>query len=96
MLAMSSGILVSLTATVYRIRLLLETYVLATNKPNTGLTASTLDRLNRRIDSLITEFGRTKLTVREAHRFRFLKQRLAVYNQLESKLMTNLIERQTA
>lgn len=91
-----TGMLVNLTAAVYRKRLLLETYVLATNKPNMGLIQSTLDRFNRRIDSLVTEFGRTELTVKEADRLELLKQRLTVYNQLESELTTTLINQPTA
>lgn len=91
-----TGMLVKLTATVYRKRLLLETYVLANSKPDTILIASTLDRLNRRTDSLLTEFGQTTLTVREADRLRVLKQQLAVYNQLEGELTTNLINRPRA
>ncbi len=91
-----TGMLVNLTATVYRKRLLLETYVLATQKPNRELVASTLDRLNRRIDSLIMEFERTTLTVKEADRLESLKQQLAVYNQLEGKLTTRLIDRPMA
>ena len=75
-----SGILVNLTAAIYRKRLLLETYVLTDKKPDAQPVASTLDRLNRRIDSLLTEFGQTKLTVRKADRFQLLKQRLLIYN----------------
>ena len=87
-----TGMLVNLTATVYRKRLLLETYVLATNKPNRGLIGSTLNRLNRRTDSLLTEFGQTKLTIKEADRLQLLRQRLAVYNQLEGELTTQYID----
>lgn len=91
-----AGMLVNLTAAVYRKRLLLETYILATNKPNMGLIQSTLDRFNRRIDSLVTEFERTELTVNEADRLKLLKQRLTVYNQLEGELTTTLINQPTA
>ncbi|CAN5325387.1 hypothetical protein BH09BAC4_BH09BAC4_23560 [soil metagenome] len=87
-----TGMLVNLTAAVYRKRLVLETYVLATNKANRSLITSTLDRFNRRTDSLLTEFERTKLTVKEADRLRLLRQRLTVYNQLESELTTNLVD----
>ncbi|MVM42044.1 hypothetical protein GO730_37590 [Spirosoma sp. HMF3257] len=87
-----TGMLVNLTATVYRKRLLLETYVLATQKPNPELIASTLDRFNRRTDSLLTEFERTKLTRKEADRLRQLRQQLTVYNQLEGELTTNLVD----
>ncbi len=91
-----TGMLVKLTSAVYRKRLLLETYVLATNKPNRGLITSTLDRFNRRTDSLLTEFERTRLTVKEADRLRLLKQQLTVYNQLEAELTTNLVDLPTA
>ena len=47
-----TGMLVNLTAAVYRKRLLLEAYVLANNRPNRGLITSTLDGFNRRTDSL--------------------------------------------
>lgn len=87
-----TGMLVNLTAAVYRKRLLLEAYVLATDSPNRGLIIATLDRFNRRTDSLLTEFERTKLTVKEADRLRLLRQRLTVYNQLEGELTTNLVD----
>ncbi|WP_077920550.1 MCP four helix bundle domain-containing protein [Spirosoma sp. 209] len=87
-----TGMLVNLTATIYRKRLLLETYVLATNKPNADLMNATLDRFNRRIDSLLTEFERTELTVKEADQLRLLRQRLTVYNQLEGELTTNPVD----
>ncbi|RYC66612.1 MCP four helix bundle domain-containing protein [Spirosoma sordidisoli] len=87
-----TGMLVNLTATIYRKRLLLETYVLATNKPNADLMNATLDRFNRRIDSLLTEFERTELTVKEADQLRLLRQRLTVYNQLEGELSTNPVD----
>lgn len=91
-----TGMLVNLTATVYRKRLMLESYVLATQKPDKALMEATLDRLNRRIDSLITEFEHTTLTVKEADRLKLLKQRLAEYNQLESKLTINSVDLPTA
>ncbi|MBC3788435.1 MCP four helix bundle domain-containing protein [Spirosoma utsteinense] len=90
------GMLVDLTATVYRKRLLLETFVLATHKPDTGPMASTLDRLNRQTDSLLTEFEKTSLTVREASQLQSLKQQLTVYNQLEGELTTKLNDHPTA
>ncbi|GAB4039343.1 MCP four helix bundle domain-containing protein [Spirosoma gilvum] len=91
-----TGMLVNLTGAVYRKRLVLETYILTTNRPNRGLITSTLDRYNRRADSLLTEFEQTKLTVKEADRLKLLKQRLTVYNQLEVELITNLIDRPKA
>ncbi|MCX6218631.1 MCP four helix bundle domain-containing protein [Spirosoma sp.] len=87
-----TGMLVNLTAAVYRKRLLLETYALATDKPNKGLITSTLDGFNRRTDSLLTEFERTKLTEKEAERLRLFRQRLTVYNRLEGELTTNLVD----
>ncbi len=85
-----TGIIVNLTATAYRKRLLLETYVPATEKPHMSLLLGTLDRLNRRIDSLLIEFEKTRLTVKEADYLKLLKQRLVVYNQLEGEFTTNL------
>lgn len=90
------GMLVDLTATVYRKRLLLETFVLATRKPETAPMASTLDRLNRRTDSLLTEFEKTSLTVMETSQLQSLKQQLTVYNQLEGELTTRLNDQPTA
>lgn len=84
-----SGILVNLTSAIYRKRLILETYVLTTRAPNTRLIDSGLERLNRRIDSLLTEFERTKLTAREANRLKLMKGQLVIYNDLETQLTTN-------
>ncbi|QKZ15263.1 MCP four helix bundle domain-containing protein [Spirosoma sp. KUDC1026] len=91
-----TNMLVNLTATVYRKRLLLETYVLATPQPDINATGASLNRLNRRTDSLLTEFSKTSLTVKEAEQLRLLKQQLAVYNQLEGELSTHLLDQQTA
>jgi hypothetical protein len=84
-----SGILVNLTSTVYRKRLLLESYVLTPNKPDKSSVSSMLDRLNDRIDSLLSEFERTKLTNREADQLQLLKQRLRNYKEIETQLSTN-------
>ncbi len=89
-----SGIIVNLTSAIYRKRLLLETYVLVNEKPGATQMTSALERLNRRVDSLLTDFGQTKLTVREADRLRVLKQQLTVYNQLEADLTTNRVDSQ--
>lgn len=83
-----SGILVKLTSAVYQKRLVLETYVLTNSRPEERQVGSALDRLNRRVDSLLTEFERTKLTSREADRLQLLKQRLLIYNGLETQLST--------
>jgi len=91
-----TGILVNLTATIYRKRLLLETYVLASQKPNKESITSSVDRHNRRIDSLIVEFEHTSLTAKEADRLRSLKQQLTDYNQQESKLTSSLLNQATA
>lgn len=91
-----TGILVDLTATVYRKRLLVETYVLAPKKPSREFVVSMIDRSNRRIDSLMTEFEQTKLTVEEADRLKLLRQRLTVYNQLEGELTTSMTDQPTA
>lgn len=85
-----TGMIVNLTATVYRKRLLLENYMLTTPKPDMGMLTSTLNQLNRRIDSLLVKFEQTKLTAMEADQLERLKQRLTVYNQLESELTANL------
>lgn len=90
------GMLVNLTATVYRKRLLLETFVLETHKPDTAPMATTLNRLNRQTDSLLAEFEKTSLTIREASQLKSLKQQLSVYKQLENELTTNLTNQPTA
>ncbi|GAB3280740.1 hypothetical protein GCM10027347_56080 [Larkinella harenae] len=90
-----SGILLNLTATVYRKRLLLETYVLATQKTTVSQVSSMLDRLNRRADSLLTKYETTNLTEKEAGRLQLLKQRLASYSQLETEITTNLVDQPT-
>ncbi|MCC5613155.1 MCP four helix bundle domain-containing protein [Nostoc sp. CHAB 5834] len=87
-----TGILVNLTSTVYRKRLLLETYVLATNKQNKELIMSSLNRFNRQTDSMMTVFEQTKLTEKEKDGLQLLRQRLSVYNQLEGELMTRLVD----
>ena len=85
-----TAIIASLTSKIYQKRLLLEPHVLGNTKPAASLVGVTLDRLNRRVDSLLTEFGQTKLTRKEAEQLTLLKQRLAVYNQLEEEIMTKL------
>gem|GEM_PF-1285779 len=87
-----TAIIARLTSQVYQKRLLLEPYVLGQTKPQASNVASSLDRLNRQIDSLLTEFGQTKLTPKEADQFNRLKQRLAVYNQLEGEITNNLTD----
>lgn len=84
-----SLILVNLTSVIYRKRLVLDTYILKKDKSNDRLISSGLDKLNRRIDSLLTEFEHTKLTVREAERLQLLKERLSSYNSLEAQLTAN-------
>lgn len=86
-----SGIIVNLTSAIYRKRLLLETYILAVEKPDTNRIASALEPLNRRVESLLADFRRTKLTDREADRLKRLQQQLAVYNQLEAELTSSRI-----
>lgn len=85
-----SAIIAQLSARVYQKRLLLETYVLGSTRTNRSQLVGTLSRLNRQVDSLLTEYGRTKLTASEADQFGLLKQRLTAYNQLERELTTNL------
>lgn len=84
-----SGILVNLTSAIYRKRLLLESYVLAVDKPATTPIMSGLERINRRVDSLLTEFMHTKLTVEEASQLKLLNRQLTAYNQLEQELLTS-------
>jgi hypothetical protein len=91
-----TAIIASLTSKIYRKRLLLETHVLGNPKPDAGLAGSALDRINRQVDSLLIEFGRTKLTPREAEQLALLKQRLAVYNRFEGEITTKLVNQTQA
>jgi hypothetical protein len=84
-----TAILVDLMSTIYGKRMLLETSLLATEKANLALMESTLNQFDRRADSLLTEFERTKLTVKEADWLQLFKRKLAAYNQLEAELTTN-------
>lgn len=84
-----SGIIVSLTSAIYRKRLLLEACVLAVEKPAMNPIRSGLERINRRVDSLLTEFKQTKLTVEEAGQLKLLNRQLTAYNQLEQELLTS-------
>ena len=84
-----SGILVNLTSAIYQKRLVLETYVLTPGEPDNQQAGSKLERLNRRVESLLTEFEQTKLTGREADQLQLLKERLLIYNGLETQLTTN-------
>lgn len=70
--------------------------MLASQKPNKESIASSADRHNRRIDSLIVEFEHTSLTVKEANRLRSLKQQLTAYNQLEGRLTSSLLNQTSA
>ncbi len=85
-----TAIIAKLTSQVYSKRLLLESYMLGKTKPEPNAVNYALDRSNRQIDSLMTEFVATNLTHKEAEQFDLLKQRLEVYNQLEGDLTRNL------
>ena len=84
-----TAIIAKLTSQVYSKRLLLESYVLSNTKLQLSQVAFALDRSNRQIDSLITRFDETSLTVQEADQFNVLKQRLETYNKLEGEVMKN-------
>lgn len=87
-----TAIIAKLTSRIYQKRLLLEPYVLGKTKADTGLVSSRLDRINRQVDSLLTEFDQTKLTIEESDRLNLLKQQLSTYNQLEGELTINLAD----
>lgn len=87
-----TAIIASLNAKIYQKRLLLEPYVLGKTKPDANQIGFALNRLNRQIDSLLIEFGQTKLTVKEAEQLTLLKQRLNSYNQLEQEMTTKLVD----
>lgn len=91
-----TAIIANLTSKIYQKRLLLEPQVLGKAEPGASFMGSTLDRLNRQVDSLLTEFGQTKLTPEEADQLTLLKQRLAVYNQLEGEITTKLVDKPQA
>jgi hypothetical protein len=90
-----TAIIASLTSKIYQKRLLLEPHVLGETKPGAHLV-TTLDRLNRQVDSLLTEFGQTTLTSEEAVQLTLLKKRLAAYNQLEGEMTTKLVDQPQA
>ncbi|GAB3017098.1 MCP four helix bundle domain-containing protein [Spirosoma pulveris] len=83
-----TAILVNLMSTVYGKRMMLEAQLLAAEKPDVGLVRSNLDQFNRRTDSLLTEFNRTKLTAKEADQLRLFKRQLSIYDRLEVELAT--------
>lgn len=83
-----TALIANLTQQVYQRRLLLETYVLGKTKPDASLVTSSINRMNHRVDSLLTDFAQTKLTQNEVDKLTQLKQRLAVYNQLELETIT--------
>jgi hypothetical protein len=83
-----TAIIASLTSKIYQKRLLLETHVLGKTGSGASLIGPALNRLNRQVDSLVTEFAQTKLTLEEAGQLTLLKERLAVYNQLEGEITT--------
>ena len=86
-----TAIIANLTSKVYQKRLLLESHVLGKTEPGVTAMVSTLNRINHQIDSLLTDYGKTKLTPKEADHFTSLKQRLMVYNQLEEEITTKLV-----
>lgn len=81
-----TAIIAKLTSQIYQKRLLLQPAGQGKPKPESANLAFALDRLNRQIDSLLTEFGQTKLTPIEAVQFKLLEQQLANYNQVEGAL----------
>ncbi|ADB38954.1 hypothetical protein Slin_2942 [Spirosoma linguale DSM 74] len=81
-----TAILVNLMSTVYGKRMLLETKLLTIEKPDSGLVGSSLDQFNRRADSLLTEFERTRLTTKEADHLQLFKRQLNGYDRLEAEL----------
>ena len=85
-----TAIIAGLTSNIYQKRLLLDPFILGKTEPNGSLVEMRLSRVNDHVDSLLTEFSRTKLTLLEAEQLNLLKQQLAVYNQLEKELTINL------
>jgi len=91
-----TAIIANLTSKIYQKRLLLEPHVLGEKNPGANRVGSTLERMNRQADSLLTEFVQTKLTPEEADQLRLLQQRLAAYNQLEEEITTKLVDQPQA
>lgn len=91
-----TAIIVNLTSRIYQKRLLLEPHVLGKTEPGASPVGPALNRLNRQVDSLLTEFGQTTLTPEEADQLALLKGRLAVYNQLEGKMATEAVDQPQA
>ncbi|MDJ1502309.1 MCP four helix bundle domain-containing protein [Xanthocytophaga agilis] len=86
-----TAIIASLNSKVYQKRLLLESYVLGKTDSGGSVMGSTINRLNRQIDSLLIEYDKTKLTSKEAGQYTLLKQRLSLYNQLEEEITAKLV-----
>ncbi|MDJ1481320.1 MCP four helix bundle domain-containing protein [Cytophagaceae bacterium YF14B1] len=86
-----TAIIASLNSKVYQKRLLLESYVLGKTDSSGSFMGSTINRLNRQIDSLLVEYDKTKLTAKESDQFTLLKQRLSVYNQLEEEIIAKRV-----
>ncbi|MGA0555090.1 MCP four helix bundle domain-containing protein [Larkinella sp. VNQ87] len=87
-----TAIIARLTSDVYQKRLLLESYVLGKSDPKPADQAFVFDRFDRQNDSLMTVFGQTKLTPKEADLYNLLKQRLADYRRLEGEIIGNLTD----
>ncbi|MDJ1470135.1 MCP four helix bundle domain-containing protein [Cytophagaceae bacterium DM2B3-1] len=87
-----TAIIASLNSKVYQKRLLLESHVLGKTDPGGSFMGSTINRLNRQIDSLLVEYDKTKLTSKESNQFTLLKQRLSVYNHLEEEIIAKLVD----
>ncbi|GAB2535002.1 MCP four helix bundle domain-containing protein [Spirosoma aerophilum] len=84
-----TAILVNLMSTIYKKRMLLETTLLASKTDNISQLEPSLNQFDRRTDSLLTEFERTKLTVKEVEWLKLFNRKFVVYNQLEGELTTN-------
>ncbi len=82
-----TAIIVHLTSNLYGKRLLLENYLLAAESPDPALLQYKMDRSDRHTDSLLTEFEKTKLTVREAEEIKEFRQYITQYNQLEKQVL---------
>ncbi|KAB7731258.1 hypothetical protein F5984_10680 [Rudanella paleaurantiibacter] len=89
-----TALVVNLTSAVYRKRMLLEK-----NPPTEGPAAAALQERvkvdNQRVDSLITDYTKTKLTTEEAGQLRLFQQQLADYNKAEAGVL-NRTPTQTA
>lgn len=84
-----TALVVNLTSAVYRKRMVLESTPPAEGAPTVALQER-VKADNRRVDSLITDYVKTKLTSEEANQLRLFQQQLSDYNKAEAEALTRV------